>query len=134
MKWYVEGFAERSNVDITLNIPDNLGRLCRDVELVVFRIVQECLTNIHRHSDSKNAEIRLGISDGIISVTVRDNGKRMSVERLAEIRSNASGVGIRGMRERLRQLGGEISIESDASGTTVLASLPVPSPQKDQSN
>src|SRR5215469_8762778 len=94
----------------------------------------EKLLTLPRHSDSKNAEIRLGISDGIISVTVRDNGKRMSVERLAEIRSNASGVGIRGMRERLRQLGGEISIESDASGTTVLASLPVPSPQKDQSN
>jgi len=94
--------------------------------------VQECLTNIHRHSDSKNAEIRLGISDGIISVTVRDNGKGMSVERPIErVRRWDS----RNARTR-RQLGGEISIESDASGTTVLASLaaPMPSPQKDQSN
>jgi PAS domain S-box-containing protein len=131
LKWYVEGLAERSGLKISLDLPEDLGRFSRDAELVVFRVVQECLTNIHRHSGSKTAAIRLALCDGVVAVEVQDSGKGMSDEKLAEIESSASGVGVRGMRERVRQLGGQIRIHSDASGTTVSITLPtsaVPQP------
>jgi signal transduction histidine kinase len=92
--------------------------------LVVFRAVQECLTNIHRHSGSKTAIITLTFSSGTVSIKIQDSGKGMSAEKLAEIQSGASGVGVRGMRERVGQLGGKISFHSDASGTTVSITLP----------
>jgi PAS domain S-box-containing protein len=124
LKWYVEGVAERSGLEISLNLPGNLDRFSRDAELVLFRLVQECLTNIHRHSGSRSASIQIDIVNGAIAVQVSDLGKGMSNQKLTEIQSNASGVGIRGMRERVRQLGGQIHIESDSSGTTVSATLP----------
>jgi PAS domain S-box-containing protein len=124
LKWYVEGLAERSGLKISLDLPQDLGRFSRDAELVVFRVVQECLTNIHRHSGSKTAAIRLALFDGVVSVEVRDAGTGISSEKLAEIESSASGVGVRGMRERVRQLGGQIRIHSDRSGTTVWITLP----------
>src|SRR5579863_433559 len=127
LKWYVDGVGERSGLNISLSLPENFGRFSRDVELVIFRVVQECLTNIHRHSGSKSAAISISSSGGGISVEVKDCGKGMSVEKLSAIQSNASGVGIRGMRERVRQLGGQLSIQSDGSGTTVSVSLPTPS-------
>jgi two-component system NarL family sensor kinase len=125
LKWYVEGLAERSGLNISLKLPRDLERFSRDAELVVFRVVQECLTNIHRHSGSKTAAIKLALSDGVVSVEVKDSGKGISVEKLTEIETSASGVGIRGMRERVRQLGGQILIRSDTSGTTVSVRLPV---------
>ena len=91
---------------------------------MLFRVVQECLTNIHRHSGANRAEIHLRVSDGSVGVKVQDNGKGMSAARLSEIQSNASGVGICGMRERVRQLGGQITLESDSSGTTVFFTIP----------
>jgi signal transduction histidine kinase len=100
-----------------------LERFSRDAELVVFRVVQECLTYIHRHSGSKTAAIRLALSDGVVSVEVQDSGTGMSLEKLTEIESSASGVGIRGMRERVRQLGGQIRIHSGGAGTTVSITL-----------
>jgi signal transduction histidine kinase len=115
-----------------LTLPEFLERFPRDAELAIFRVVQECLANIHRHSGSKTAAIHVGFSDGNISVEIKDRGKGMSVEKLSEIQSNASGVGIRGMRERVRQLGGQINIQSDSSGTTVTVSLPAPSVKKHQ--
>ena len=125
LKWYVEGLAQRSGLNISLKLPRDLERFSRDAELVVFRVVQECLTNIHRHSGSKTAAIKLALSDGVVSVEVKDSGKGISVEKLTEIETSASGVGIRGMRERVRQLGGQILIRSDTSGTTVSVRLPV---------
>jgi PAS domain S-box-containing protein len=130
LKWYVEGLSERSGLKISLDLPKDLGRFSRDAELVVFRAVQECLTNIHRHSGSKTAAIRLALCDGVVAVEVQDSGKGMSAEKLAEIESSASGVGIRGMRERVRQLGGQIRIHSDGSGTTVSITLPTPAVPK----
>jgi PAS domain S-box-containing protein len=126
LQWYVDGVAERSGLKVTLTLPEDLERFSRDAELAIFRVVQECLINIHRHSGSKSAAITLTSSGNEISVVVRDFGKGMSVEKLSGIQSNASGVGIRGMRERVRQLGGEISIQSDSSGTTVSVALPRP--------
>ena len=125
LKWYVEGVGERSGLEITLNLPDSVDRFAREAELVIFRIVQESLTNIHRHSGSRSATISIAVSEDAISVQVADRGKGMSLEKLSNIRSNASGVGIRGMRERVRQLGGQMIIQSDDSGTTVAVTLPV---------
>jgi len=93
------------------------------VELVIFRLVQEGLTNIHRHSGSKTAVIRVAREGDRISVEVQDQGKGISRERLAEIKSQGAGVGITGMRERIRQFGGELTIDSNALGTTIRTTL-----------
>ena len=106
LSWYTQGLFERSGLQIDLEMPQEFGRLSRDMELVVFRLVQECLTNIHRHSESKVAGIRIGRDATQVIVEIRDQGKGMSAERLAEVQAGASGVGIRGMRERLRQFKG----------------------------
>ncbi len=124
LKWYVEGVEERSGLDISLNLPDELDRFSRETELVIFRIVQEGLTNIHRHSGSRSATISFNVSEDAISIQVADRGTGMPPKKLAEIQSNASGVGIRGMRERIRQLGGQMHIASDDSGTIISATLP----------
>jgi signal transduction histidine kinase len=126
LKMYVEGVSERGGLSVTLTLPKALERFSRDAELAIFRVVQECLTNVHRHSGSKSAAIHLNVSEGNILVEVRDRGKGMSVEKLSGIQSNGTSVGIRGMSERVRQLGGKISIQSDGSGTTVSVSLPAP--------
>jgi PAS domain S-box-containing protein len=124
---YVDGLAERSDLAITLDVADDLGRLPRDMELAVFRLVQECLTNIHRHSGSKTALIRIAREGDRVRIEVRDQGGGISPERLLEIQSHGSGVGIRGIRERIRQFHGEMKIESNGSGTSVIVSIPVPS-------
>jgi PAS domain S-box-containing protein len=123
---YVEGLAERSDVAITLDVADNVRRLPSDIELAIFRLVQECLTNIHRHSGSKTAGIRVAREGESVRAEVRDQGKGISSERLSEIQSHGSGVGIRGIRERIRQFNGEMKIESNGSGTTVIVSIPMP--------
>ncbi|MGA2696694.1 MAG: sensor histidine kinase, partial [Terriglobales bacterium] len=124
LQWYIDGVGERSGLDVSLTLPEELERFSRDAELIIFRVIQECLTNIHRHSGSKTAAIRVTSSEDNISLEIKDQGKGMSAEKLSEIQSNASGVGIRGMRERVRQLGGKMTIQSDSSGTTVSVSLP----------
>ena len=128
IRWYVQGLFERSGLDIRLDIPEGFGRLPRDMELVIFRLVQECLTNIHRHSESKTAAIRMTREPDHVTVEIRDQGRGMSPERLSEIQSQRSGVGIRGMRERLRQFDGTMNIDSGTSGTGILATIPLPKP------
>ena len=124
IRWYIDGLAERSGLSIELNIPDNLERLAPEIELAIFRLVQECLTNIHRHSGSKTAVIRIACEPDKIYVQVQDHGKGISRERLAEIQSQGVGVGIRGMRERVRQCHGELTIDSNALGTKISAVFP----------
>jgi PAS domain S-box-containing protein len=124
LKWYIDGLGERSGLDVSLSLPEGLERFSRDTELVIFRVVQECLTNVHRHSGSKTAAIGVSLFDDSIAVEVKDSGKGISAEKLSEIQTNASGVGIRGMRERVRQLGGQVSIQSNGSGTTISVLLP----------
>jgi PAS domain S-box-containing protein len=126
LNWYVEGLAGRSDVAITLDVAANVGRLPDDIELAIFRLVQECLTNIHRHSASKTALIRLTRERESIRTEVRDRGKGISPERLLEIQSHGSGVGMRGIRERIRQFHGEMKIESNGSGTSVVVTIPLP--------
>jgi PAS domain S-box-containing protein len=125
LSWYIHGLSERSDLDIKLSIHEDFGRLPRDLELVVFRLVQECLTNIHRHSGSKNAEITVARDAENISLEVQDHGKGISPERLAEIQAQGSGVGIRGMRERVVQFHGDMKIQSNESGTKVIVTFPI---------
>jgi PAS domain S-box-containing protein len=123
---YLEGFTERSKIRVDLDLPQDLGRLPQDLETAIFRIVQECLTNIHRHSQSSVARIHISCSDGLISLEVEDRGKGIPRDkREAMDLGGTPGVGIRGMRERLRQLGGTLEIRSNESGTVVRARLPV---------
>jgi PAS domain S-box-containing protein len=126
LSWFLRGLSERGGLDIDFSISEEFGRLPRDLELAVFRLVQECLTNIHRHSGSKTATIRISRDSDRILIEVRDQGKGIPRERLAEIEKGISGVGIRGMRERLRQFQGEMILDSVGPGTTVIATIPLP--------
>jgi len=128
LSWYVQGLAERSSLQIDLKVPEDFGRLPSEMELVIFRLVQESLTNIHRHSGSKTAQIRIEREGDNVKVEVEDQGSGMSPERLAEIQSQGTGVGIRGMRERVRHFHGDLVIESNGSGTKVYATLPLKTP------
>jgi len=122
---YVQGFAQRSGIEVSLDVPAHLPRLERDLELCVFRIVQECLTNIHRHSESETALIRIACDDEAIALDVSDRGKGMSPEKPPGTEFRGLGVGIRGMRERVRHFGGEITFQSDSTGTTVRVLVPI---------
>ncbi len=129
LRSYLDGFTERSKIRVDLELPEDLGRLPQDLETAIFRIVQECLTNIHRHSESPVARIRISRSDSQVSLEVEDTGKGIPPEKREAMDSGGTpGVGIRGMRERLRQLGGSLEINSNVRGTVVIARLPVASP------
>ena len=126
LRWYVDGFSERSKIKVDLHISEQIGRLSDEMEIAIFRMVQECLTNIHRHSGSASATIRLIRENGQLVVEVQDAGKGISPEKHRDLRAaDRAGVGFRGMRERLRQLGGTLRIQSDQSGTSVIALLPL---------
>jgi PAS domain S-box-containing protein len=126
LRWYVDGFSERSKIQVDLEIPSNFVRLPDDAELAIFRIVQECLTNIHRHSGSASAAISIQQEGSRIIVQVQDRGKGIPEDKqLAPTTSNRTGVGFGGMRERLRQLGGTLEIKSDSNGTLVIAILQI---------
>jgi PAS domain S-box-containing protein len=126
LRWYVDGFSERSNIKVDLEIPSDFGRLSDELEIAIFRIVQECLTNIHRHSGSTTATIRLHQEGDRLTVQVQDSGKGIPLEKQHDlIESGRGGVGFAGMRERLRPLGGTLEIQSNGSGTMVRATLKV---------
>jgi signal transduction histidine kinase len=126
LRWYIEGFAQRSKIKVDLEVPADFERLDRESETAIFRTVQECLTNIHRHSESPTARICIAASDGHVRVEVEDRGKGIPPEKQFEMASTGTpGVGIRGMRERLRQLGGSLDIHSNGKGTLIVARLPV---------
>jgi signal transduction histidine kinase len=124
LRWFVQGFSERSSILVDLQLAQEIGRLSRELETAVFRIIQESLTNIHRHSRSSSAFIGVSRDAKRIRLEIRDNGKGFpsAGDRVG------AGVGIQGMQERVRQLQGEFEIRSDASGTTVIASFPAQEP------
>jgi PAS domain S-box-containing protein len=125
LQWFVEGFAERSRIPVDLKLAPDLGRLAPDLETTIFRVVQECLTNIHRHSGSPTAGITIRREGGNIRVEIRDWGKGMSLPfRTASSGSIRTGVGIQGMKERVRQLRGGFEMQSGSSGTLVTVRLP----------
>jgi PAS domain S-box-containing protein len=125
LRHYADGFSARSNIRVDLKIPPSFGRLAHDVELTCFRIVQESLTNIHRHSKSATAVITVNYEEKGILVEVRDEGRGIPRKRLQQLTSGGGGVGLAGMRERVKQLGGTLEIRSDANGTAVIAALPL---------
>jgi PAS domain S-box-containing protein len=126
LRWYADGFAERSNIKVDVEIANDFGRLPDEFEIAIFRIVQECLTNIHRHSGSATAAIRVQQEGDTVFVKVQDSGKGIPLEKQHElIEAGRGGVGFAGMRERLRRLGGTLEIQSNESGTTVGAILKV---------
>jgi signal transduction histidine kinase len=125
-KWYVEGFAKRSGVQTGLDMPEDLGRLPSSLELALFRVLQESLTNVHRHSKSKKADVSLRLSADKVVLRVRDYGKGIPADVLDRFRRNSAhgGVGLAGMRERIHELGGQLEMDSDSRGTQVVATLP----------
>jgi len=126
LRTFLEGFTERSNIQVTLEISDDFGRLPRDLETAVFRIVQEALTNVHRHSGSATAKVRITRRGTQLLVEVADRGKGIRPEKQKAMESGAKlGVGIRGMGERVRQLGGNLNITSGGQGTVIVVKLPV---------
>lgn len=126
LKWYIDGYSQRSGIEVELEVPEDFGRLPRELETGIFRTVQECLTNIHRHSGSSTARICLTRSGGELRLQVQDHGTGLAAKTLEEVESAGTpGVGIRGMRERMRQLGGILEINSNGSGMIVEARLPI---------
>ena len=123
--WYVEGFAKRSGLEVTIDLPRDMDRLPAMLEIGLFRILQEALTNIHRHSGSKRAEVRMQIAPGTTVLSIRDNGKGIPGDVLRRWNeTGAAGVGLTGMRERVEELGGKVQIESGEHGTTLTVVLP----------
>jgi two-component system NarL family sensor kinase len=125
ISWYARGFAQRSGVKVSLDISSNFERLPRDVETMMFRVVQEGLTNIHRHSGSASASIRLNADAELVVLELSDQGRGMPVN-LQGATVEQFGVGVAGMRERVRQLGGRLEIISDKHGTTLRVLQPHP--------
>jgi PAS domain S-box-containing protein len=126
--WYLEGFSKRSGIKTTFNGTKDLRRLSRDAELVLFRVLQESLTNVQRHSGSPTADVTITHAERAIKLRIRDKGKGVPIEVLEESNQDwmgSPGVGLRGMSERLRQLGGTFEISSGDSGTEVIATIPL---------
>ena len=126
-RWFVEGFAQRSGIQVTCEIAQGIERPTRDCELVLFRVLQESLTNVHRHAGASIASVRLWLDTDHLHLAVADNGSGISKERLTHLSSTAgsTGVGVAGMRARVHGLGGCLDIESDDTGTIVMAKVPV---------
>jgi signal transduction histidine kinase len=114
-------------VEVKVEIPDNLGRLPRSLELGLFRVLQESLTNIHRHSKSSKAEVALMSTPSEVVLRVQDYGSGIPQELLRAFRNKRTsfGVGLSGMRERVRELNGQLEIESNRTGTLVSVTLPI---------
>jgi signal transduction histidine kinase len=129
-EWYIEGFAKRSGVTVSLDIATEQERLPTSVEIVLFRILQESLTNVHRHSGATQVSVSFQHQYQLetMALEIRDNGRGITAERLNRLReaSSETGVGLAGMRERLNELKGELQIESDGHGTTLRAIVPRP--------
>jgi PAS domain S-box-containing protein len=127
LRWYIEGFAQRSSINATIDIPDGLGRLPHDMEIAVFRAVQECLSNVHRHSGSSTCGVKMTYDASRLRVEIRDSGAGIPRAKQANLLLSG-GVGLRGMQERIRQLGGTLEIDSNEHGTVVTATLPIARP------
>lgn len=126
-RWYVDGFSQRSGIKVNLNLPQKLSRMHRDVEVALFRAVQECLTNVHRHSGSSVVDVRLSLSAKQIRLEIKDDGRGIPQERLRSLNQGAAdaGVGLAGMRERIREFGGSLEIRSERAGVTVIVRIPI---------
>ena len=125
LEWYVEGFMQRSGIAATLEGDRNFGRLNSDLEFAIFRVVQECLTNVHRHSACPEVTVRLLQSSAEVRLKVKDRGKVLTADNRLSF-PESMGAGFRGMRERILHLGGNLTIATNASGTTIAVTFPAP--------
>jgi signal transduction histidine kinase len=126
IRGFIEGFRQRSKIKVNLIIDPGFKRLSPELEIAIFRVIQESLTNVHRHSGSQTALVRLARKHGCAHVEVSDEGRGLPPDKQTSLNSPGTmGVGVRGMRERIRQLGGVLQIESKGKGTTVTATLPI---------
>ena len=127
INWYVEGFSQRSGVKVTLELPKSTSRLPENIELALFRVLQESLTNVHRHSGCSSVTIHFEMDNELLRLSVKDNGRGIPQDRIRRFSEHGTGfgVGIVGMRERLRELDGQLTIESDDSGTRLMATVPL---------
>src|SRR6202166_4463101 len=126
-EWYIEGFAKRSGINVTANITPSPKRLSKSTEIALFRVLQESLTNVHRHSGASDASIHFKHEAEAVILEIRDFGSGIPEERLRCLEgvSAETGVGLAGMRERLRELNGRLEIESDGGGTSMRATVPL---------
>jgi two-component system NarL family sensor kinase len=125
-RWFTNGFAQRSSIQVDLSLPANLPRLPTELETAIFRVVQESLTNVHRHSGSATAAVRMETEADRLHLFVIDQGRGMTSDQLLFRPENAIiGVGLLGMRERLRQLRGELEITSSSDGTRIHVIIPL---------
>ena len=127
LRWYIEGFSERSGVSVNLDVSGDLAGLPSEVEGTLFRVVQECLSNVHRHSGSRSSAVRIHRQDTEIMLEVSDQGKGIPREILEAAGEAAShvGLGIVGVRERVQEIGGRLEVQSGRNGTTIKAALPL---------
>ena len=127
-RWYVEGFGLRSGLKLTLIAPDDPVRLPDAIELALFRVLQEALTNVRRHSGASAADILIKRSSGQVILEVTDNGRGMKQEMIDRFREAGVGVGVglMSMHERARELGGKLEIDSNPAGASVRITLPLP--------
>jgi PAS domain S-box-containing protein len=127
IRWYIDGFAARSGITTTFEVLNDVGRLPREGELAMFRVLQESLANVLRHSGSQSAEVRLLRKADAVILEIQDKGTGIRSElreRCGPDWTGALGVGLRGMKERMRQLGGAFDLVSTDKGTTVSAAIP----------
>jgi signal transduction histidine kinase len=125
-RWYVEEFAKRSGIQLAVQIADLPARLAREVELALFRVLQEALSNMHRHSKSRTADVCFRTDAKQLILSIRDHGIGMPKDVLDQFRSSgAAGVGLAGMRERVRELGGNLDLTSDREGTWLQVTIPL---------
>jgi signal transduction histidine kinase len=126
-EWFMEGFTKRTGVPVTANISPGVEHLPKDLELALFRILQEALTNIHRHSNSARAEVSIAMQAQEVTMTIRDYGKGIPPETLSNFKTNGTrvGVGLAGMKERVMEFKGSLEIQSDGGGTKITVRMPV---------
>lgn len=124
-RWYLDEYGKRSQVNVTLRVDDPIERLPREVEIALFRVLQECLTNVYRHAAAHAVDVRIACHAGCVTLTIADDGKGIPVEILSRFNGgSAPGIGLGGMRERLAEFGGVIHVESSTGGSVVKAIIP----------
>jgi signal transduction histidine kinase len=121
-RWYVDEYGKRSQIKVSLLVDEPIERLPKEVEIALFRVLQEALTNVYRHAAAQSVDVRILCRDGHVTLTVADDGKGIPQEVLARFRGGAApGIGLAGMRERLAEFGGQIRVESSSGGSVVEA-------------
>jgi signal transduction histidine kinase len=124
-RWYAEGFAKRSGIQVNLHLAEVTERLPKQIELALFRVLQESLTNVHRHAKASTVDIEVLCTDDLVILAVSDDGRGLHADVLERFRGgHAGGIGLAGMRERLAELGGRLEVDSGPTGTRIRAILP----------